>query len=157
MLSEEVVVDPSTGGLKSDSTWTYKIPTPDLIPQKFTVSFLSEAPNPVGIAGSKASGEPALMTSTSALLALQQAAAAAAVEVEGLKTPGRKVSTAAAAVAGAPAAGAVLVTGGVGEGASEVGQWRVLAAPATPQRLKDVIGPVSIADALERALAAAER
>lgn len=127
-MCEEVVVDPSTGALKSGSTYTYKIPTPDLIPQHFSVSFLADQPNPVGIAGSKASGEPALMTSTSVLLALQQAAAAAAAEVEGL---------------------GVAAEAGKGQAVG----WRVLAAPATPQRLKEVIGPISIADALEAAAA----
>jgi hypothetical protein len=134
MLCEEVVVD-STGTLKSDSTWTYKIPTPDLIPQRFTVSFLSEAPNPVGIAGSKASGEPALMTATSALLALQQAAAAAAAEVEGWAGGGSGV-----------------VWGVYGQRMVGDGGFKVLTAPATPQRLKGVVGPFSIADALEAAV-----
>lgn len=133
-MCEEVVVDPSTGVLRSGSTWTYKIPTPDLIPQQFSVSFLADQPNPVGIAGSKASGEPALVTSTSVLLALQQAAAAAAAEVEGL----------ALSVAAAEA-----------EDKGQAAGWRVLAAPATPQRLKEVIGPISIADALEAAAGAA--
>lgn len=127
MLCEEVVVDPSSGRLLTDSTWTYKIPTPDLIPQQFTVSFLSDAPNPAGIAGSKASGEPALMTATSALLALQQAAAAAAAEVESL-------------------------TAACGGNRHGRGGWKVLAAPATPQRVKSVIGTFSIADALQAAL-----
>lgn len=129
MLCEEVVVDDATGTLKSDSTWTYKIPTPDLIPQQFTVSFLSDAPNPAGIAGSKASGEPALMTSTSVLLALQQAVAAAAAELEKQQLRGRGC-----------------------DGGSHPPGWRVLAAPATPQRTKGVMGPVSIADALEAAM-----
>lgn len=130
MLSEEVVVDPSTGTLLSGSTWSYKIPTPDLIPQRFAVSFLANAPNPVGIAGSKASGEPALMTSTSALMALQQAAAAAAAEVQGMQLGGG-------------------CSGGGGDG-----DFRVLAAPATPERLKTVVGPFSIANALEAAMRA---
>ena len=134
MLCEEVVVHPSSGKLLSDSTWTYKIPTPDLIPQHFTVSFLSDAPNPAGIAGSKASGEPALMTATSALLALQQAVRAAAEEIEQLK----------------PGAGGVGVCGG--GGVRGEGGWRVLSAPATPQRVKGVMGAFSIADALQAAL-----
>jgi hypothetical protein len=133
MLSEEVVVDPTTGALLSGSTWSYKIPTPDLIPQRFAVSFLADAPNPVGIAGSKASGEPALMTSTSALMALQQAAAAAAAEVEAMQLGG----------------GCDGGSGGGGEGG-----FRVLAAPATPERLKSVVGPFSIANALEAAMRA---
>lgn len=141
MISEDVVVDESTGELLSGSTWKYKIPTPDLIPQSFTVQFLADAPNPRGILSSKASGEPALMTSTSALLALQQAAAAAVQEVQGLPGP-------ATAVTGAG-------SGGVGEGTAGPSNygWCVLAAPATPEKLKGVVGSFSIADALEAALA----
>ena len=45
---EEVVVDEASGRLLTDSTWTYKIPTPDLTPQQFVVSFLEDAPNPHG-------------------------------------------------------------------------------------------------------------
>lgn len=140
MLCEEVVVD-DTGVLKSDSTWTYKVPGFDLIPQRFTVSFLSDAPNPVGIAGSRASGEPALMTATSAMLALQQAAAAAVQEIEG---------------------GFGVLGGGessCGERKEEQrkeGVWKVLTAPATPQRLKGVVGAFSIADALEAAAVAGQ-
>ena len=34
------MVHPVTGQLLSGSTWTYKIPTPDVIPQQFNVHFL---------------------------------------------------------------------------------------------------------------------
>eukprot|EP00879_Flechtneria_rotunda_P018406 GHRR01019308.1.p1 GENE.GHRR01019308.1~~GHRR01019308.1.p1 ORF type:complete len:164 (+),score=51.65 GHRR01019308.1:820-1311(+) len=132
VLSEEVTVDDTTGQHLSNSTWTYKIPTPDLIPQQFSVSFLANAPNRTGIMSSKASGEPALMNATSVLMALQQAAAAAVEEVQGL--------------ADGSFCGAV-----VNKGASDE-HWRVLPAPATPQRLKGIIGQFSIADALEAAL-----
>ena len=37
---EEVVVDPETGHLLSDGTWTYKIPTAACIPRKLNISFL---------------------------------------------------------------------------------------------------------------------
>eukprot|EP00882_Tetradesmus_deserticola_P017059 GHRQ01018253.1.p1 GENE.GHRQ01018253.1~~GHRQ01018253.1.p1 ORF type:complete len:236 (+),score=94.02 GHRQ01018253.1:535-1242(+) len=84
MLSEDVQVQPATGKLLSGTTWQYKIPHYDLIPHNFNVSFLKDAPNPRGILSSKASGEPALLASASALMALQAAAGAAACEVAGL-------------------------------------------------------------------------
>lgn len=102
----------------------YKVPTPDLLPGRFVVSFLDAAPNRRGVLSSKASGEPSLMASTSVLLALQRAAAEAAAEVEAL-------------CCGAPGAAT---------------PWRVLAAPATPPRLRAVVGVFSIADALQAAL-----
>ncbi len=37
---EEVVVDPETGHLLSDGTWTYKIPTAACIPRKLNIAFL---------------------------------------------------------------------------------------------------------------------
>jgi hypothetical protein len=36
----QVVVDEATGRLLTDSTWSYKIPTPDLIPRRMNVHFL---------------------------------------------------------------------------------------------------------------------
>lgn len=150
MLSEEVVFNESSGQLLSGSTWSYKIPTPDLIPQRFTVSFLHNAPNPKGILSSKASGEPALMTSTSALLALQQAVAAAASELQQLV--GAKASAVGSGVGAVGGVDAVVSdTGGAGTGTNGAVSrgWSVLAAPATPQRLKSVVGSFSIADLLE--------
>ena len=40
MCCEEVVVHPETGQLLTDSTWSYKIPMTDIIPQQFNVHFL---------------------------------------------------------------------------------------------------------------------
>jgi CO/xanthine dehydrogenase Mo-binding subunit len=39
-LCEQVVYDEASGALLSGSTWKYKIPTPDVLPQHFEVSFL---------------------------------------------------------------------------------------------------------------------
>jgi hypothetical protein len=145
MLSEDVQVQPATGKLLSGTTWKYKIPHYDLIPQNFSVNFLSDAPNPKGILSSKASGEPALMASTSALMALQAAAGAAAMEVAGLAKP-------------RPLVGLQVqqqnkderVDDGAAAGAG--GGWCVLSAPATPFKVKAAVGSFSIADALEAAL-----
>lgn len=37
---EEVVIDEVSGALASDSSWSYKIPTPDAIPRELNVHFL---------------------------------------------------------------------------------------------------------------------
>ena len=42
--SEEVLFEPGTGKLLSDSTWTYKIPTAADIPRQFNVTFLKDSP-----------------------------------------------------------------------------------------------------------------
>jgi hypothetical protein len=154
MLSEDVEVQPATGKLLSGTTWKYKIPHYDLIPQQFDVKFLSDAPNPRGILSSKASGEPALMASTSALMALQAAAGAAASEVAGLaRVPQQQQQQQEASLAAAADSCDVGAAGGSGR----VVGWCVLSAPATPQKLKAAVGSFSVADALEAALAACTR
>ena len=74
---EEILVEPQTGKLLSDSTWTYKIPTAADIPRCFNVTFLKDSPNIRSIMSSKASGEPAMMLSMSVLYALRRAVLAA--------------------------------------------------------------------------------
>jgi hypothetical protein len=153
MLCEDVEVQPETGKLLSATTWKYKIPHYDLIPQNFSVNFLSDAPNPRGILSSKASGEPALMASTSALMALQAAAGAAAKEVAGLSSSRENKSKAEVQAPGVQLQhekGSITAGGAASSG----GGWRVLSAPATPPKLKAAVGAFSVADALEAALAA---
>jgi hypothetical protein len=151
MLSEDVEVHPTTGKLLSGTTWKYKIPNYDLIPQQFDVRFLSEAPNPRGILSSKASGEPALMASTSALMALQAAAGAAASEVAGLSQVAQQQQQQQEGIGSRASGVADFCTGG---GSGRAAGWCVLSAPATPQKLKAAVGSFSVADALEAALAA---
>lgn len=74
---EEVLIEPKTGKLLSDSTWTYKIPTAADIPRKFNVTFLKDSPNIRSVMSSKASGEPSMMLSMSVLYALRRAVLAA--------------------------------------------------------------------------------
>lgn len=74
---EEILVQPQTGKLLSDSTWTYKIPTAADIPRRFNVTFLKDSPNIRSVMSSKASGEPAMMLSMSVLYALRRAVLAA--------------------------------------------------------------------------------
>jgi hypothetical protein len=148
MLSEDVQVQPTTGKLLSGTTWKYKIPHYDLIPQQFNVKFLSDAPNPRGILSSKASGEPALMASASALMALQAAAGAAASEVAGLARVAQQQLQQQREDSSAS---------GAADSSGRAAGWCVLSAPATPQKLKAAVGSFSMADALEAALSACNR
>ena len=74
---EEILIEPKTGKLLSDSTWTYKIPTAADIPRHFNVTFLKDSPNIRSVMSSKASGEPSMMLSMSVLYALRRAVLAA--------------------------------------------------------------------------------
>lgn len=74
---EEILVQPHTGKLLSDSTWTYKIPTAADIPRRFNVTFLQDSPHIRSVMSSKASGEPSMMLSMSVLYALRRAVLAA--------------------------------------------------------------------------------
>ncbi len=108
---EEVLVEPKSGKLLSDSTWTYKIPTAADIPRKFNVSFLKDSPNIRSVMSSKASGEPSMMLSMSVLYALRRAVLAAK----------NSLSEAAANGPALPEALSQRVTGGTGDepGAAE--------------------------------------
>ena len=81
--SEEILVQPVTGKLLSDSTWTYKIPTAADIPRQFNVTFLKDSPNIRSVMSSKASGEPSMMLSMSVLYALRRAVLAAKNSMNG--------------------------------------------------------------------------
>ncbi|OXU29496.1 hypothetical protein TSAR_010099 [Trichomalopsis sarcophagae] len=70
---EQLIYDHSTGALANDRTWNYKPPTSLDIPVDFRVSFLRNAPNPVGVLGSKTTGEPALCMSYAIPLAVRNA------------------------------------------------------------------------------------
>jgi xanthine dehydrogenase molybdopterin-binding subunit B/xanthine dehydrogenase iron-sulfur cluster and FAD-binding subunit A len=80
-LREDHVVDEDTGRMRSDGTWEYKPPCSQDIPVEFNVSFLKDSPYPKGVLSSKASGEPPLVLSTSVLVALKHAVAAARADV----------------------------------------------------------------------------
>ncbi|XP_021379046.1 xanthine dehydrogenase-like [Mizuhopecten yessoensis] len=80
-LTEEQKEDPTTGVLLTNNTWEYKPPLGKDIPIDFRVHLLKNAPNPLGVLRSKASGEPPLCMSCSALFALKHAAEAAREEI----------------------------------------------------------------------------
>lgn len=72
-LTEKLIFNNTSGELLTHNTWEYKPPASKDIPIDFRVSLLRNAPNPVGILGSKAVGEPPLCLSCSALFAIKRA------------------------------------------------------------------------------------
>ncbi|KAK7469496.1 hypothetical protein BaRGS_00036475 [Batillaria attramentaria] len=81
LLSEKMKYDSTTGAVLTDGTWDYKPPMPKNLPVDFRVALLKNAPNPVGVLGSKASGEPPAVTACSTLLAVKHAVEAARAEI----------------------------------------------------------------------------
>ena len=74
--SEQVLYDAHTGANVTNTTWTYKPPSALDIPLEFTVDLLKDAPNPLGVLSSKASGEPPLCMATSVYFAIKAAVSA---------------------------------------------------------------------------------
>ena len=97
---EEILVEPQTGKLLSDSTWTYKIPTAADIPRQFNVTFLKDSPNIRSVMSSKASGEPSMMLSMSVLYALRRAVLAAKNGLSALALGSRAVPRGLSQVSG---------------------------------------------------------
>ncbi|XP_062519686.1 xanthine dehydrogenase/oxidase-like [Corticium candelabrum] len=81
-LTEHFIRDPSSGQLLTKNTWEYKPCTALDIPIDFRVTFLKDAPNPLGILRSKAVGEPPLCMSCSALFAIKHAVENARAEIQ---------------------------------------------------------------------------
>lgn len=79
-LTEYIEYDPS-GKLVTNGTWEYKPPSQKDIPIRFNVALLKDAPNPVGVMRSKASGEPPYCVACSVYFAVKQALASARAEV----------------------------------------------------------------------------
>nr|XP_002120933.2 xanthine dehydrogenase/oxidase-like [Ciona intestinalis] len=72
-LMERYVRDADTGKLLIDGTWEYKPPTTKDIPINWNIQLLKDAPNPLGVLRSKASGEPPMCMAVSIPFALKQA------------------------------------------------------------------------------------
>nr|KAG5714257.1 hypothetical protein BaRGS_018474 [Batillaria attramentaria] len=70
-LLENVIYDSDSGRVLNDGTWEYKPPTTKDIPIDWRIHLLPDAPNPVGIRSSKATGEPSTGLAASALLAVK--------------------------------------------------------------------------------------
>ncbi|XP_025087515.1 xanthine dehydrogenase-like [Pomacea canaliculata] len=80
-LTEKMKYDPDTGVALTAGTWEYKPPMAKNLPIDFRLDLLKNAPNPMGVLGSKGSGEPPLVMSSSALFAIKHAAEAARAEI----------------------------------------------------------------------------
>ncbi|KAG1683136.1 Xanthine dehydrogenase [Nymphon striatum] len=81
MMSEQMKYDSKSGELLTKNTWEYKPPTTKDIPIKFNIKFLKNSRNPLGVLGSKATGEPALCMSSSVLFAVRDAIQSATEDI----------------------------------------------------------------------------
>lgn len=72
-LTEDVAFDPLSGQLLSVGTFEYKPPFALDIPQAMSVTLIPDCPNPIGILGSKATGEPPLALGASVHFAVKYA------------------------------------------------------------------------------------
>jgi len=84
LVNEHVEHDPETGACTTASTWSYKVPGAACVPERMSVHMLKDSPLLVqGPVSAKACQEPPLLLASAALLALQAAARAAAVQTFG--------------------------------------------------------------------------
>ncbi|CAB3359543.1 Hypothetical predicted protein [Cloeon dipterum] len=81
-LSEELTFD-EAGRLRENRLWNYVPPGPKDIPVDFRVYLRRNAPNPLGVLGSKTTGEPAICLSVNVWFALRNALEAARVDAGG--------------------------------------------------------------------------
>ncbi|CAG5117383.1 unnamed protein product [Candidula unifasciata] len=79
-LQEDLKYDPKTGEVLTAGTWDYKPPLPKDLPMNLNFKFLKKTPNPIGVLGSKAVGEPPLVTAAACLFAIKHAVEAARAE-----------------------------------------------------------------------------
>ncbi|XP_041042508.1 xanthine dehydrogenase-like isoform X2 [Carcharodon carcharias] len=80
-LLEKMIYDPKTGEVLNAGTWDYKPPFSKSIPINFNIELLKNAPNPMGVLRSKASGEPPQCMSCATLFAVKRAIEAARQDV----------------------------------------------------------------------------
>ncbi|BFZ15561.1 hypothetical protein BsWGS_18600 [Bradybaena similaris] len=80
-LQEDIKYDEQTGQVLNAGTWDYKPPMPQDLPMNFNFKFLKNAPNPLGVLGSKAVGEPPLVMAAAAVFAIKHAVEAARAEI----------------------------------------------------------------------------
>ncbi|KAL0828977.1 hypothetical protein ABMA28_003866 [Loxostege sticticalis] len=78
--SENNIMDPDTGRILTDRTWTYKPPGIKDIPADFRIYFRRNASNPFGVLQSKATGEPALCLAVVITHALREAVRSARLD-----------------------------------------------------------------------------
>ncbi|KAK9807521.1 hypothetical protein WJX72_001412 [[Myrmecia] bisecta] len=130
--TEDVVWDSRTGRLLSDSTWTYKIPAANDLPHELNVTFLEDSPNPRGVLGAKATGEPSLLLCASIIEAFRGAIAAARRDLRRAMGDGTAESASS--------------------GKTKGGEYVAFNAPATTAKLKQAVGDFSVADILRSAV-----
>jgi len=75
--SEKLRYNPVTGQLVDNSTWHYKVPMCFDVPADLRTEFYDSGNNPNGVLGSKATGEPSVLSGCSVLFALRMAVASA--------------------------------------------------------------------------------
>ncbi|XP_067838884.1 xanthine dehydrogenase-like [Heptranchias perlo] len=80
-LIEKMIYDPKTGAVLNAGTWDYKPPFSKSIPINFNIELLKNAPNPMGVLRSKASGEPPQCMSCVTLFAVKRAIEAAREDI----------------------------------------------------------------------------
>uniref|UniRef100_UPI00398ECDFD xanthine dehydrogenase-like isoform X4 n=1 Tax=Pristiophorus japonicus TaxID=55135 RepID=UPI00398ECDFD len=80
-LMEKMIYDPKTGAVLNAGTWDYKPPFSKSIPVNFNIELLKNAPNPMGVLRSKASGEPPQCMSCVTLFAVKRAIEAAREDI----------------------------------------------------------------------------
>lgn len=73
MILEKAIFDSETGKCVNNGTWEYKPPMAKDVPIDFRIKFIENKPNPLGVLGSKATGEPPLILSNSVLFAVRAA------------------------------------------------------------------------------------
>ncbi|CAG9122421.1 unnamed protein product [Plutella xylostella] len=78
--SEELSYNQQTGELTNDRTWTYHVPGMRDIPQDFRVHFERDTYNNIGILGSKATAEPAVVLGCAVAFAIRHALVSARSE-----------------------------------------------------------------------------
>jgi xanthine dehydrogenase/oxidase len=73
LLTETILRDPKTGANTTATTWDYKPASAYDLPETFNVTLLRDAPNPKGVLGAKACGEPPVALAASVLQAIEEA------------------------------------------------------------------------------------
>ena len=71
-LFEKAKYDPNSGANLTNGTWEYHLPTTKDIPVDFRITFQQNNPNPLGVLGSKAVGEPPLCLTPSVAFAVSE-------------------------------------------------------------------------------------
>jgi xanthine dehydrogenase/oxidase len=80
---EDVTYEPTTGRPLNGTTWEYKPPSAYDLPGVWNTTLLGNAPNPLGVLGSKATGEPGVCLGSALVQSLEQAVEAQLQQTQG--------------------------------------------------------------------------